>query len=309
MTNRLLGKTGLAVSPLCYGTLPFSPLQSYTGGGAATDALTRAFELGVNFLDTAQLYDNYSILRPALAKAGRDVFVASKTYAVSREEALQAVEEARSALGRDVIDIFLLHEQESEHTLRGHAAALEALYDCKAKGIVRAVGLSTHRPEGVLAAMSAGLDVVHPLLNIAGLGLPPPGRSAMENAIRSAEGAGLGVYTMKALGGGHLWRSAEEALAYARQYGHSLALGMRDVSEVGAAVTFFETGALPRLTGNKSRSLHIATWCTGCGQCVAACPNDALEVVDCKAQLRENDLCVLCGYCGAACPEFCIKVI
>ncbi len=334
MTTRPLGKSGLFVSPLCYGTLPFSPLQSYRGG-TAEQALTRAFELGVNFLDTAQLYSNYDILRSALAKAKRDIVLTSKTYAYTREDAERAVEEARRSLGRDVIDIFLLHEQESEHTLRGHAPALEALYDAKAKGTIRAVGLSTHRPEGVLAAVKAGLDIVHPLLNIAGLGLPQNGRAAMEDAITAAVNAGLGVYTMKALGGGHLWRDAQNALTYARRWGHSLALGMRDVQEVEAAVTFFETGALPSLKESKPRSLHIASWCSGCGKCVEACPNGALTVVDGRAGLRagielkgfetpertqegvydprtENGVCnpcVLCGYCGAACPEFCIKVV
>ncbi len=356
MTTYPLGNTGLNVSPLCYGTLPFSPLQSYRPDGAATDALTRAFELGVNFLDTAQLYDNYDILRPALANAKRDVIIASKTYAYTREDAELAVEEARRALERDVIDIFLLHEQESEHTLRGHAPALAALYDCKSKGLVRAVGLSTHCPEGVYAAVNAGLDVVHPLLNIAGLGLSAAAadnmgaksstdaksntdaqcapllsaRVIMEEAITSAVDAGMGVYTMKALGGGHLWREAQNALTYARQWGHSLALGMRDVQEAEAAVAFFETGVLQPLKEKKPRSLHIASWCTGCGKCAEACPNGALTIEGGKSRLRTHQRagenlpdcetlkrmetsdygsCLLCGYCGAACPEFCIKVV
>ncbi|MDR1669974.1 MAG: aldo/keto reductase [Oscillospiraceae bacterium] len=323
MTYNLLGKTGLSVSPLCFGTLPFSPLQNYRGGGAAGEALARAFALGVNFIDTAQLYGNYDVLRPSLKQEKRDIVVASKTYAYTREDALLAVEEARAALERDVIEIFLLHEQESEHTLRGHAPALEALYECKAKGTVRAVGLSTHRPEGVFAAVNAGLDVVHPLLNMAGLGLTAAagdgrstgerssslqGRAAMEAAVTAAAEAGLGVYIMKALGGGHLWRDAQNALTYARQWGHSLALGMRDAQEVEAAAAFFETGALPALKDVKPRTLHIAPWCTGCGRCVDRCPNHALTVSGGHASCDQS-ACLTCGYCGAVCPEFCIKVV
>ncbi|MDR0293492.1 MAG: aldo/keto reductase [Oscillospiraceae bacterium] len=351
-----LGQTGIAVSPLCFGTLPFSPLQGYVCGtetcpppraepdGRAAVTLARAFELGVNFLDTAQLYDNYALIRPALATpAGRGVVVASKTYAHTREGALAAVEEARRGLGRDVIDLFLLHEQESEHTLRGHAPALEALYDLKASGVLRAVGLSTHRAEGVWAAVRAGLDVVHPLLNVAGLGghgPPRPSgsddenkqadhplsvRARMEDAVTAAMDAGLGVYIMKALGGGHLFRRAQEALEYARRWGHSVALGMRDTDEAEAAAAFFETGVLPPLANKKPRALHIADWCEGCGRCAAACKSGALEITDGKARLREGTepdgcenlartdatgrACVLCGYCGAACPHFCIKVV
>lgn len=298
----------MQVSPLCFGTLPFSPLQGYAGGTeAAAEVLCHAFERGINFLDTAQLYENYDVIKTALARTNNDIVVTSKTYAYTSEGAADAVEEARCALDRDVIDIFLLHEQESEHTLRGHAPALEMLYGLKAKGFIRAVGISTHHVAGVRAAVNAGLDVVHPLLNVAGLGIADGTREEMEQAISAAKNAGLGVYGMKALGGGHLFRVAEAALTYARGWGHSLALGMRDTAEVDAAVTFFETGKLPALSSVKPRRLHIADWCEGCGHCVAACKSGALEIVDGKV-VCDSNRCVLCGYCSK-CPLFCIKVV
>lgn len=294
-----LGLTGLSVSPLCFGTLPFSPLQG--GRPDAAETLERAFALGVNFIDTAQFYNNYTLLRTK-----REIIAASKTYAYTREDAAEAVEEARRGLDRDVIDIFLLHEQEGEHTLRGHAPALQSLYDLKAKGVIRAVGLSTHHVAGVRAAVAAGLDVVHPLLNVAGLGIADGSREDMAQAVGAAMEAGIGVYIMKALGGGHLFRRAEEALTYASGRGHSLALGMRDTAEVEAAVTFYETGVLPELKSHIPRTLHIAGWCGGCGRCAEKCT--ALTVRDGKA-VCDDDKCVLCGYCGAACPGFCIKII
>ena len=327
MTANPLGKTGISVSPLCFGTLPFSPLQGYTGGAeAAGEVLRRAFELGINFIDTAQLYDNYSVCRAALAGGQYPVAVASKTYAYTEEDAIAAVEEARRGLDRDVIDLFLLHEQESEHTLRGHAPALDALFALKAKGVLRAVGLSSHHVAGVWAAVRAGLDVVHPLLNMAGLGIADGSREEMEEAVAAATEAGVGVYIMKALGGGHLFQSAQEALTYAKGWGQSVALGMRDIDEVEAAVSFFEMGVLPPLKERKPRSLHIADWCSGCGRCAEACKSGALAIRGGKARLRAgaepNDCdssprtspaaarrCTLCGYCGAACPDFCIKII
>jgi aryl-alcohol dehydrogenase-like predicted oxidoreductase len=301
MVNNPLGSTGIEVSPLCFGTLPFSPLQGARPG--AEETLERAFELGVNFIDTAQLYDNYAVLRTK-----RDTVVASKTYACTWEGAAEAVEEARRGLERDVIDIFLLHEQESGHTLRGHAPALDMLYKLKAQGVIRAVGLSTHHVSGVRAAIEAELDVVHPLLNIAGLGIADGGCAEMEEAVAGAVAAGLGVYVMKALGGGHLHGRAQEAIEYASRRGHSLALGMRDTAEVEAAVKFFETGILPEIGGHAPRMLHIADWCGGCGKCVEKCANKALTVEGGKALCSCAD-CLLCGYCGAACPDFCIKII
>jgi aryl-alcohol dehydrogenase-like predicted oxidoreductase len=308
MKKILLGKTGIPVSPLCFGTLPFSPLLGYTGGaGPAGEALLRAFELGVNFIDTAQLYDNYGVLRPALVRCG-DAVVASKTYAFTSQDALAAVEEARAKLNRDVIDIFLLHEQTGENTLRGHAPALEELYRLKARGVIRAVGISTHHIEGMRAAVKAGLDVAHPLLNIDGTGIADGSRAEMENAVNAAVEAGVGVYTMKVLAGGGLFRRAAEALAYAREWGHCFALGMRDVAEVEAAARFIKTGILPPLKEQNPRRLHIADWCCGCGKCVEKCANKALTVVNGRAVCTPPE-CVLCGYCGSVCEGLCIKVI
>ena len=43
--------------------------------------------------------------------------------------------------------------------------------------------------------------------------------------------------------------------------------------------------------------------CTGCGQCVAACPAFVFEMTDDKASVVRGDWCIGCGHCGAVCPE------
>ena len=312
MEYRLLGKTGLRVSRLCFGSLTLSPLQRNLSPEAAEELLLHAFSLGVNFIDTAQLYRNYPLLRNPCQKTP-GLILASKTYAYTYEDAVAAVEEARRALNRDVIELYLLHEQESVHTLRGHAAALSALYDLKAKGIIRAVGLSTHFVSGVDAAVAQGLDVVHPIFNKAGLGICDGTPSDMEAALTRACDAGMGVYLMKALGGGNLHTSAAESLSYALAFpaAHSLAVGMQTLAEVTANTHFFAHGTFegaPALPDNSKRSLHIDSWCERCFSCVSACQHKALFV-------READLCwnreacVFCGYCAAACNNFCIKVV
>jgi ferredoxin len=42
--------------------------------------------------------------------------------------------------------------------------------------------------------------------------------------------------------------------------------------------------------------------CTGCGECVALCPTDALEQVSDKAQLTRPDACTYCTVCEDVCP-------
>ena len=165
LTKRLPPITRLAV-----GSLTVGPLQANLPVERAGEVLSYAFDRGINFLDTAQYYRNYEHIRAGLRKCRHpeDVMISSKTYAYDRAGALEAVDEARRALDRDVIDLFMLHEQESIHTLRGHREALDTLFALREKGVIRAVGISTHHVaavEGVLQLAEEGvaLDVVHPL--------------------------------------------------------------------------------------------------------------------------------------------------
>ncbi len=48
------------------------------------------------------------------------------------------------------------------------------------------------------------------------------------------------------------------------------------------------------------------SWCKGCGICVAFCPKNALELVDEKVRLRQDNECVLCGQCELRCPDYAI---
>ena len=64
-----LGKSGLNVSRLCFGTLTMSPLQQNMSPREGARLLIHAYERGIRFLDTADLYDNYPHIREALKSA------------------------------------------------------------------------------------------------------------------------------------------------------------------------------------------------------------------------------------------------
>ena len=316
MEQLQLGNTGLTVSRLCFGTLTLGPLQAALPLEDGAQLLCRAIERGVNFFDTAQLYGNYPYIRRAMEISGkRDIVISTKTYAHTRDLAEGALEETRRELGRDYIDIFLLHEQESEFTLRGHREALEYLLEQKQRGVIGAVGLSTHMVAGVRAAVNFGLDVVHPLLNLTGLGICDGSRQDMQIVVQQAYDAGMGVFSMKALGGGNLFRKAELCLEYALSlpYVHSVAVGMQSVSEVDANIDFFEgrgfSPAAKAALQSKTRRLHIESWCEGCGACAARCGQGALRLNEQNMAVCEESACLLCGYCGAVCPAMAIKIV
>lgn len=310
-----LGQTDLLVSRLSFGTLTMGPLQadlSVEEGGAL---LEYARELGVNFLDTADLYDNYPHIREGLKRSSKDWIVASKSYDYSWEGMKNAVEKARKNLDRDVIDLWMLHETESIHTIRGHWDAVEYLLEEKQKGRIGHVGVSTHHVAGVLGAMELDeIQVVHPIFNKNGLGIADGSLHEMESALEQLHQKGKGVFAMKPLGGGNLIGDRKEAFRFVleKEFIHSIAVGMQTMEEIEYNVAVVEGRIIGQeledRTKSRSRHLHIDSWCEGCAKCVETCAQKALGIKNGQAVVKEEK-CVLCGYCAAVCPQFCIKVV
>lgn len=60
MDYYLLGNTGLNVSALCFGALPMGPLQADLSTEEGGALILEALERGVNFIDTAELYNLFT---------------------------------------------------------------------------------------------------------------------------------------------------------------------------------------------------------------------------------------------------------
>ena len=336
------------VTRIAMGSLTVSPMQAALPFDEAADVTAYAFDAGINFIDTAQYYENYDIIRSALSRCSHpeEVMISTKTYAYSRSLAVTAVEEARRGLDRDVIDVFMLHEQESYNTLQGHMTALEYLLECREKGIIRAVGASTHHValvRGLIRLKNEGfpIDVCHPLYNIAGIGIADGGESEMAAAAEELHSMGVGIFAMKSLGGGHLSARAEDALAFAlsKPFIDAVAVGMQSREEIDANVRLLTEGSFSpddreQLKG-KHRTLHVEEYCEGCGACVRRCGEGALRLEDVsddncgseydfsaefahengvsrtaarKRAVPDDSKCVRCGYCTNVCPVFALKI-
>ena len=334
MEHRQLGKTSLDVSRLCFGTLTLSPAQAGFSAADGGELLAYAYQKGITFWDTAEIYDTYPHIRSALRRLSQKPVISTKTYAWDRSSAAASLEKARRALDLDTLDIVLLHEQESCLTMDGHREAFSYLLEQKAKGLIRAVGLSTHAIEPVLALAEASVpsadfenvwqdidpgpyreaDVIHPLLNRRGIGLLDGSASDMVVACTRAHAAGLGIFGMKMLGGGHLLSEFDEAAAFvlALPFADSIAVGMQSREEIDMNIALFGGQSIDpellRATRSRRRRLSIGDWCTGCGACVARCGEKALQVVDGKV-VADNGRCIFCGYCATVCRDFVIKVV
>lgn len=291
------------------------PLQANLGLDEGAALIREAMDLGVNLLDTAEVYDNYPYIKRALRGVGEEFMVATKSFAYEWAGMKKCVEAARRGMDRDVIDIFLLHEQESTKTLEGHRPALEYLLEAKARGIVRATGVSTHFVE-VAAAVAGmpGVDVLHPIINMQGIGIQGGTLEDMLKAVRTTREAGKGVYAMKALGGGHLLKDLERSLAWVRdlEFVDAIAVGVVNPAELLMDALVLGGREVPEsvrlATRRREKRLLIEDWCRGCGECVAACQFGALRLEGGRAMV-DPSRCTLCGYCAARCRDFFIKVV
>lgn len=315
MIRHRLGNTGIEVSKLCFGSLTMGPFQRDLTPAEGAELFERAFSHGVNFVDTAEIYGTYPHVREAV-KLKPDLVVCSKSYAYDRAGAEASLKKALEGIGRDYIDVFLMHEQESEHTIRGHMEALEYYIEMKRRGYIRAVGLSTHYIACMDGAIKrAELDVLFPLINKKGFGIADGTAEEMLKRIKTAHALGRGIIAMKPLGGGHLIGEREEALDYILGLDDcidTIAIGMQSLNEVEYNCARFSgespDAELSETLRRTKRRLLIQEWCEGCGVCVSACHNHALSISDGRAVV-DTDKCALCSYCARVCPQFTIKVI
>ena len=160
-----LGSTDLHVSAIAYGGM------SLTGDRAEEGiaAVAAAFEQGINFFDTADVYgrgEAESILGSALKEAGinrDDVVIASKcgivfqgmepaydykAYDLSEDYLIKSCEASLERLGVDYLDLYQPHRVDYLTHPEETAAALEKL---QADGKIRHAGVSNHTADEIRA--------------------------------------------------------------------------------------------------------------------------------------------------------------
>ena len=226
MEYRTLGRSGVKVSRLCLGTMMFG---GPTDEQESTRIIHRALDAGINFIDTANIYnDGESERVTGRALQGRrdQVVLATKVrYPVgpgpndgglSRYHIMNQVEASLRRLGTDHLDLYYLHFPDYETPL---VESLQALDDLVRQGKVRYIGCSNYYAwqvcEGLWLSDRHGLAsfaCVQPLYNIVN-------RDAELELLPLCQAHGLGVVSYSPLARGGLtgkYRPGQEAPADSR---------------------------------------------------------------------------------------------
>ena len=160
MQYRTLGSSGLLVSPVCLGTMTFgSPVTE----AAAVRLVHGAIEQGINFIDTANVYEGYDrflgspggVAEAIVGKAVRDrsdqVVIATKVCApvgpgpqdrgLSASHILREIDRSLTRLQTDYIDLYIVHWPDRHTPLETTMAALDQVVR---SGKARYIGASNH---------------------------------------------------------------------------------------------------------------------------------------------------------------------
>ena len=228
--QREIGRTGIAVSPLGFGTLKFgrnTGVRYPTGFDLPDDEtidrlLDVCRDVGVNLLDTAAGYGTSEArLGEILArrgdraewvistKAGEDYDSGESVFDFSPEGIIASCERSLRRLRVDSVECLLLHSDGIAEASFGKTGVFDALDDLKRRGLIRAFGASIKTPVGARVAV-ARCDVLMIEYSFAA--------PAMRDSIESAGKAGVGVFLKKVLGSGRVGTGYEKTAAEALRF-------------------------------------------------------------------------------------------
>lgn len=214
MNRRTLGRTGLSVGEIGFrgwaiGGNAFGNSYGTTDDTESLRATRRAFELGCNFFDTADVYGHghsEELLGAALHDVRDQVIIATKVGGnfYNRDMRMDfspaylrfAVERSLERLRTDRIDLLQLHNPPL--SLISASATYEPLEAMKREGLIRFYGISVHPPEEGIAAVNATMpDTVQIVYNLAR-------REAEDTFLPTAHAAQVGVIAREPLANGFL---------------------------------------------------------------------------------------------------------
>ena len=217
---RPLGRTGIRVSPICFGA-PRTNEESL---------IRYAIDKGINYIDTGRSYgngNNEKLVGRAVSEARNKLVIQSKQRIDAdalksggkgrkgsnelRDLLASGLESSLKALGTDYLDIFLYHDASDENLLF-HTEVLKFFSDMKASGVIRAHGFSAHNDnlnlhernvrEGLYDVMMVPFNFKGSFVHSVTGNYSEWDQKRLISVLTDAGNKGIGVVAMKTCSGG-----------------------------------------------------------------------------------------------------------
>lgn len=315
MSNVVLGKTKITVNKNGFGALPIQRVSHEYAGML----LTKAYEAGITFFDTARMYsDSEEKMGLVLSNIRENIYIASKTPATTVEGFWNDLNTCLEKLQTNYIDIFQFHNPTFCPLPNDGTGLYEAMLEAKEKGMIRHIGITNHRIHIAEEAVNSGMyeTLQYPFSYLAS-----DKEIELVNLCKEKD---VGFIAMKALAGG-LLSNSEACYAWLDQYDNVLPIwGVQKESELDEFISYIDNP--PILNDElfqvikKDQEELIGNFCRSCGYCMP-CPM-GIEINQCarmsqlirrspsanwlneKAQemMFKIEECIECGLCKSKCP-------
>ena len=315
MVNVTLGSTGICVNKNGFGALPIQRISK----DAAVSLVRRAYDGGMRFFDTARFYtDSEEKLGEAFEGIRGQVFLATKTTALTEKEFWKDLETSLGNLKTEYVDLYQFHNPPFCPRPGDGSGLYEAMRKAKEQGKVRHIGITNHRLQVAHEAIDSGL---YETLQFPFCYLSTEHELELVEKCRAAN---MGFLAMKGLSGGLLTNSAA-AYAYMSQFEHVLPIwGIQRENELDEFLSYIKNP--PEMTEEmravieKDKEELGSDFCRACGYCMP-CPV-GIEINTCarmsqlirrspshlqltpevQEKMKKVEECRHCGACKKKCP-------
>ena len=315
MVKVTLGNTEITVNKNGFGALPVQRVSKSDG----VALIRKAYDNGIDFFDTARFYtDSEEKVGEALKDVRSDVYIATKTGALTVDDFWKDLEISLGLLQTDYIDIYQFHNPPFCPKPGDGSGLYEAMLEAKAQGKIRHIGITNHRLAVAQEAIDSGLyeTLQFPFCYLA--------TEKDLELVDNCKKAGMGFIAMKALSGGLINNSAA-AYAFLAQYDHVLPIwGVQRERELDEFLSYIDNP--PAMNEEicqvieKDRKELLGEFCRGCGYCMP-CPV-GIEINNCarmslmlrrapseswltpqmQEKMRKIEDCLHCNKCVSKCP-------
>jgi len=291
MGERVLGRTGLVVNEIGMGGIPIINVPFKR----AVKVVRRAYEMGVNYFDTARAYrDSEAKMGEALREVRQEVYIATKGHSYqnapsAKEAGKMAQEDLETSLRElktDYVDVWQVHDVSTRRRWEltvGPGGVLEVIKRAQERGYVRFIGMSSHNLEVLKEAVESDLfDVILLVYNLA--------INDTAEVIRRAKERNIGVAVMKPHSGGIFFSQQRGGERITPWISWWFVLSNPDIS-------VYLCGA------RRVKDLQDALRASRRFERVGPMPEEEAAKWVAIAKGYGEDVCRACQYCTLHCPE------